>query len=347
MKKSEAIFGLLRIPVDGLAVFAALVLSYRLRTLNIDLIPGVQLLEPATTLPDLDAYISTFVIPGIIGFLAFACVLKLYTLLTTRSAWNEVGKVLLVSLLWLIAVIAWYFLVKKELFYSRILLLHSAFLIATFGIIGRVSVLMLQRAFLHCGIGVRSVVSIGDAAIVTLAKQTLTRDVRYRYLGHISTLADLKSLRKEKSIDLILQTDPDPKNSVTNSLIEYCRSEHIQYAFLPPVLAENPHQLLTDRLGLVPMLTFRPTPLDGWGHVLKRMFDLIGSTALIIILSPLLDLLPSPDIPGASDTVLLFRLSRECSVVFRRHIVAYTRAVAACHRSMNSRPQLQFPHTAG
>ncbi len=51
MKKSEAIFGLLRIPVDALAVFAALLLAYRLRQMNIDLIPGVQLLDPATTFP--------------------------------------------------------------------------------------------------------------------------------------------------------------------------------------------------------------------------------------------------------------------------------------------------------
>lgn len=284
MKKSEALFGILRIPVDALAVFSALVLAYRLRTLDIDLIPGVQLLEPATTLPALEDYVSLFVTPGILGFLFFGGCLGLYSLLTTRSAWNEVGKLFIASFLWLVAVIAWYFLIKKELFYSRMLLVHSAFFIALFGIIGRVSVLLLQRAFLHCGIGVRSVISIGGTDIVKLAKQTLTKDVRYNYLGHVSSLSALKT----KKIDLVLQTDPDPKNSTTNALIEYCRSEHIQYAFLPPVLAENPHQLQTDKLGLVPMLSFKPTPLDGWGRIFKRFFDIVGSIVLIIILSPIL-----------------------------------------------------------
>ena len=288
MKKSEAIFGLLRIPVDALAVFTALVLSYRLRTMNIDLVPRVQLLEQATTLPSLDAYLSTFVIPGMIGFLLLAGALKLYVLITTRSAWNEVGRLLLAAFLWLVAVIAWYFLFKKQLFYSRILLVHSAFFIALFGILGRVSVTLLQRAFLHAGVGVRAVVSIGDATIVNAAKNTLTRDVRYRYLGHVKTLAELRTIQKDHHIDLILQTDPDPKNAATNTLIEYCRSEHIRYAFLPPVLAENPHQLLTDRLGLVPMLAFKPTPLDGWGRVTKRLFDVIGSVILIVLLSPIL-----------------------------------------------------------
>ena len=53
MKKSEAILGLLRIPLDALAVLAALLLSYRLRQGSIDLIPRVQLLEPPQSLPPL------------------------------------------------------------------------------------------------------------------------------------------------------------------------------------------------------------------------------------------------------------------------------------------------------
>lgn len=287
MKKAEAVFGLLRIPVDAIAVFAALLLAYRLRELNIDLIPWVQLLEPATTLPPVPEYVSTFVLPGILGFLFFGGCLSMYALLATRSAWNEVGRLLIASFLWLVAVIAWYFLVKKQLFYSRMLLVHSAFFIALFGIVGRVSVLLLQRAFLRCGIGVRRVVSVGEKLLVKAAKTTLTEDVRYKYLGHISSLAELKKLC-EGGVDLVLQTDPDPKNAATNALIEYCRSEHIGYAFLPPVLAENPHQLRTDKLGLVPMLKFRPTPLDGWGRVTKRTFDIVGSLALLIVLLPFL-----------------------------------------------------------
>lgn len=291
MKKAEAVFGLLRIPVDSIAVFAALLLAYRLREFNIDLLPGIQLLEPATTLPPLPAYISTFVVPGILGFLFLGACLSMYALLATRSAWNEIGRLLIASFLWLVAVIAWYFLVKKQLFYSRMLLLHSAFFIAVLGMVGRIAVLLLQRAFLHCGIGVRRTVSIGQQALVKAAKATLIRDVRYHYLGHFSSLNEVKNLHKDHAIDLVLQTDPDPKNAATNALIEYCRSEHIGYGFLPPVLAENPHQLQTDRLGLVPVLSFRPTPLDGWGRVFKRLIDIVGSVVLLIILSPLLALL--------------------------------------------------------
>lgn len=288
MKRSEAIFGLLRLPVDAAAVLAALLLAYQLRLLNIDLIPWVQLLEPAQTIPPLDTYLETFVLPGIGAFLGLAATLGLYALITTRSSWNEVARVFIVSFLWLVAVIAWFFLVKKQLFYSRMLLLHSGFFIAVFCTLGRASVTLLQRACLASGIGVRSVVSVGREALVKHAKQTLERDVRYRYLGHKRTLASVQKLRSAQSVDLIIQTDPNPRSSVTNKLIEYCRSEHIGYAFLPPVLADNPHQLLVDHLGVVPMLKFSPTPLDGWGRVLKRVFDIVVSLLALLVLSPIL-----------------------------------------------------------
>lgn len=285
MKKSEAMFGLLRIPADLCAVLAAASLAYHLRTQNIDLIPGVQLLEPAMTLPPLSEYFANFVIPGIAAFVIIAATLGLYALITTRSAWSEMGRVLIAGFLWLFTVIAWYFLVRKQLFYSRILLLHSAFFLVLFAATARTTVLLLQRAFLRCGIGVRLVVSLGQHALVSSAEQTLREDVRYRYLGHRKNLAELQH---DDAIDLVVHTDPNPNSTETDALIDYCRSQHIGYAFLPPVLAENPHQLRTDRLGLLPLLSFHPTPLDGWGRVLKRVFDLVGSIVLIALLLPLI-----------------------------------------------------------
>jgi hypothetical protein len=48
MKKSEAIFGVLRVPLDVFAMFAALMLGYRLRQLNLHIIPGLDLADAAS-----------------------------------------------------------------------------------------------------------------------------------------------------------------------------------------------------------------------------------------------------------------------------------------------------------
>lgn len=287
MKRSEILFGVLRIPTDAIAVFAALILSYRLREARIDLIPGVQLLEPAQTLPPLPVYLDTFVFFGILAFLLIAACFSLYALRTTRSAWNEVGRLIVTSLVWLTVIIGWYFLVRKQLFYSRILLVHSGFFIALLTIFGRAAITVLQRAFLKVGVGVRAVITLGTHPIVESAKSTLKEDIHYNYVGHLETLQNLQSVLQRTHIDLIVQTDPNPGNDETNKLIDYCRSHHIDYAFLPPVLADSPHQLFIDRLGLVPMIRFQPTPLDGWGRIIKRIFDICVSLILLIILTPI------------------------------------------------------------
>ena len=288
MKRSEAIFGLIRIPLDAIAVFAALVLSYRLREMNMDLVPTVELLDPASTLPPVWIYLEDFVTPSIASFILFCAALGLYALQTTRSAWSEVGRILLAALLWLVGIMAWYFLVQKQLFYSRVLLLHSTAFIALFVTVARGSLTVIQRRMLQSGIGVRAVVSVGRQKLTRTAKETLENDIRYAYLGHVGDLDELEKLEKKRELDLVLQTDPNPESESTMNLIEYCRSRHIGYAFLPPVFADVPHQLEVERLGLLPMIRFQPTPLDGWGRIFKRIFDVLLSLALIVVLSPIL-----------------------------------------------------------
>jgi exopolysaccharide biosynthesis polyprenyl glycosylphosphotransferase len=285
VKRSEIVFGAVRIPLDALAVAAAMWLSYRLREANIDLVPGVQLLDPASTLPPFGAYFSSFIAPSAIAFILFCASLGLYSLQSTRSAWSEIGKTIIAGLLWLVGIMAWYFLVQKQLFYSRVLLLHSTFFIVLFASFGRAALTVLQRSFLRKGIGVRLVVSVGRQKLAVSTRNTLERDVRYNYLGHVADLAALEQLKQHDTLDLVLQTDPNPDSEDTLLLIDHCRSQHIGYAFLPPVFADVPHLLTVERLGLLPMIRFQPTPLDGWGRVSKRLFDIVASIIAITILA--------------------------------------------------------------
>ncbi len=291
MKKSEAIFGLLKIPLDALAMGIALLLSYHLRSSAIDLVPGIRLLEPAKSLPSLHYFLTAFVGPDILLFIVLAAVLGLYSLRSTMSAWVEIGRIIVASLLWIVLVNAWFFLVLKELFFSRALLLEATVFTIVFAIILRSVLTLIQRSLLKKGIGKVFVVSVGAQALTDYAKATLKHDVHYAYLGHLPDLEALKRILYQRPIDLVVQTDPNPRSSDTVTLINYCRSHHVGYGFLPPVLVEVPHQLRVERLGLLPLMRFQPTPLDGWGRVTKRVFDIVGSALLIIILSPILLLL--------------------------------------------------------
>jgi exopolysaccharide biosynthesis polyprenyl glycosylphosphotransferase len=314
-------FGVARVPLDALAAAAALLFAYRLREANIDLIPNVQLLEPAHTLPLMSQYLLMFVLPSIIVVIVLAAVLGLYTLRLTLSAWTEIGKILLVAVLWLICVTAWYFLVLRTLFYSRVLLFQATFFLAFFLTLLRMSLLLLQRSLLREGIGKLLVVSVGSRALASPAKDTLLHEPHYHYLGHLETLENLKRFERKQRLDLVIQTDPNPGSEETIALINECRSHHIGYGFLPPVLAEVPHQLQVERLGLLPLIRFQPTPLDGWGHIAKRTFDLLASALLLVLLSPIFALIAIAIILDTGTPVLY--VSMRIGAHGRRRIRAY------------------------
>ncbi len=287
MKRIEVLFGVLRVPLDALAVTLSLVISYRLRMAGVDLFP-LALLSESANLPDLHAYLLSFVLPSVVVIVLLAASLGLYTLRSTVSAWGEVWWVCVLNALWLTFVIGWYALVLREFFPSRALLLYGVVLNVVLITLVRAALTLVQRSLLRAGVGRREAVSIGTVPLAAAARDTLARDINYWYLGHLADLEGLKRLGHQHSVDLVLQTDPNPGSRETLALIDYCRSHHIGYAFLPPVLADVPHQLRVERLGLLPLVRFQPTPLDGWGRVAKRLFDIVLSALLIVILSPLL-----------------------------------------------------------
>ncbi len=288
MKRSEILFGLLKLPIDILMVFSGISMAYRLRKAGIDLIPHISLTSGPPQLPEFSYYLSHFALAVIVLYVALLAILGLYALRITLGVWREMGRILLVSLLWLGLIISWYFLVQKQLFFSRLLLLQAVVLVTLLVIIGRSMVVLLQRACLRRGIGIRRVVSFGSQKLPEVLQRTLDKDDRFKYLGHVASLHGLIHEEKHRSVDLVLHTDPHPSSLETIQLINHCRNFHIAYSFLPPVFADVPHQLVIGRLGLVPLLSFQPTPLDGWGRVFKRAFDLVVGLSLLIVLSPLL-----------------------------------------------------------
>lgn len=285
VKKLDISLGIARMPTDVLALTAALLLSYRLREANIDLIPNVNLLDVATTLPNFSTYVHTFVLPATVVFVLLAGIARLYVLRVHFSALQEFQRVVIVAFCWFIGIMTWYFLVQKQLFYSRILLIHSLVFITVFVTAGRLAIRILKHALLRHGIGAIKVLSVGAIPLPPAGMAMLTLEPRYVYQGHLDSFENIDLIRTTRP-DLVLQTDPAAASKATISLIDYCRSEHIDYAFLPPVFADVPHRLHIQRVGTTLLIRFEPTPLDGWGKVLKRMFDIVGSLLLLTILSP-------------------------------------------------------------
>jgi exopolysaccharide biosynthesis polyprenyl glycosylphosphotransferase len=152
----------------------------------------------------------------------------------------------------------------------------------------RTAMILFQRRLLQSGIGVRTVISCGGRGLPESVSKDLQRDIRYKFLCHAEKLDGVEKIHTTTPIDLVLHTDANPESSETSTLINFCRSHQVGYAYVPPVFAEVPHQLSISTIGLVPVLKFEPTPLDGWGRVMKRVIDLIVGFLMLVLLSPLL-----------------------------------------------------------
>ncbi len=110
LKPLELLFGLLRFPVDLLLAIAAFFLAYQTR-LNTDLIPGIQLPVSLSTFPEYSEYL-TFTIIASLGLVMLFSMFGLYRLKRPEPLHKQLSKVFLASLIWLFAIITYYFLLR-------------------------------------------------------------------------------------------------------------------------------------------------------------------------------------------------------------------------------------------
>lgn len=97
----------------------------------------------------------------------------------------------------------------------------------------------------------------------------------------------LKLKIEKLKIDDIVQTQNQANRELSEFLEGLAREQGITLHFIPDLYEISIARLDLDSYGGVPLLTVKKTSLDGWGRIYKRIFDLIISGILLIILSPL------------------------------------------------------------
>jgi len=305
MKKSEIIFGVLRLPIDFLVTMGAFWLAYTIRPFT-DLIPGVHFEFLPEMLPSIPEYFWFSL--GASAFLVFLFVINsLYSLKSTDSFGKAIFKVGFLVSAWLMFIISYYFLVVHQLFFSRISLAHIWFFTLVFITFGRVLIFSLQSFLLRFDIGKRKVLFIGANDLADQCYCFLQKDPHYEVIGALSdtqysrkkgcikiigTLSSLKQIIKKYHIDEIIQSEQDIRNTEAGDLLAFCRSRQIRYRFIPDLLRLQRTHVNIEMLDDVPLISLQQTPLEGWGHVYKRIFDIVFSSILIILLIPIWIIVP-------------------------------------------------------
>jgi lipopolysaccharide/colanic/teichoic acid biosynthesis glycosyltransferase len=99
-------------------------------------------------------------------------------------------------------------------------------------------------------------------------------------------LTELERLFSHGHIDEILQADPQASDDVNLKLVEFARSKGLQFSFVPNLFEVQRNIVETQTVDGVPVISLKNTPLDGWGKVIKRIFDILAASLCLLMTSP-------------------------------------------------------------
>ncbi len=299
MKRSELLFGFLRLPMDFLMSLSALLLAYKLRQIS-DFIPYIQLPLDLTTFPPFPEFKKLAAI-GSLVYISILGLIKGYSFKNTTRFLPEIKKVLYASLIWLMSVIFYYFLIRQFPF-SRLALIYSWLIAVLLICLGRFFLKIIQRALLYFGIGKRKILIIGYNQIAHQILKSLKVLPTYIVIGVLDneseiflkkgikilgSIEDLEKIVEKYKVEEIIQTKDNLPKRRNLDILNYCRTHHIQYHFIPDLLEIQHTNIQVEAISGYPLISLKPTPLDGWGKIVKRLYDLIFALIALIFLSPL------------------------------------------------------------
>lgn len=294
-KRSELLFSFLLLPIDFLAILSAFIAAYIIR---------VKLDERPVAYPlGIEFFLQVFLLIIPVWILIFALT-GLYSQSSLRGRLQEVGKVFVAVSGGVMFMILVDFVSTEPIFPSKAMPIYAYGIALVTVVAGREIVRAIQRSLFRAGIGAYQTIIVGSGTIAQRVIQELapTAKTGYKVIGVLdsakgaqarmkplrvdSSLTNLRNRLKGAHIDEIIQADSTLSQEEVLELVQYAANNHITYRFVPNqfgIFATN-SELST--LAGVPMVAVKPTPLDGWGRIVKRIFDLVSATFGLIMLAP-------------------------------------------------------------
>jgi len=154
---------------------------------------------------------------------------------------------------------------------------------------------LIQRALFKYGIGVHQVVLVGNSKTTDnliyyfSSKKSSGYEVVKRFRDFsIETANELAEFLKTKEVDEIMQSDPKLSKPEILRLYDFADEHHLTFKYAADLLGAKVLKTEVREMAGIPIVEVKKTPLDGWGRIIKRIFDIILAVFLIIFFSPLM-----------------------------------------------------------
>ncbi|MFI5144304.1 MAG: undecaprenyl-phosphate glucose phosphotransferase [Ignavibacteria bacterium] len=104
-------------------------------------------------------------------------------------------------------------------------------------------------------------------------------------LGTYSVFADVV---RENNIRTILVTIPSAESEMLYELLHRCEGENVEFLLVPDFLEMLTSSVRVQEIDGIPFLKIKSIPMNFWNNMLKRAFDILFSSIVLSITSPLL-----------------------------------------------------------
>lgn len=287
MRRLDLTFTALLLPLDFLAFCAAGITAYSLRTSQIFL-EIRPILQEIPFLP----YMAAMGVFSLV-WMALFMMAGLYST-RLRRAWNELGRIALACTAGVALIIVTIFF-RREWTASRFIVLALWPLTIMYLSAGRLILRAIRKRLLAAGYGHRRVVIIGqnkvaeDIAGLYRNSPTLGFSVvRVFRSWSETTLQEMRRLVKKSEVDGILLAEPSLSKEKALDVIAFSEEQHLSFHYLADLFAARFTRIEMSTAGGIPMIEVKRTPLDGWGRIAKRVFDIGVSSLILVLVSPLL-----------------------------------------------------------
>lgn len=279
---------------DLLALIAAFVGAFVLRVSLSD----VPIANPISAL----AYLQIFLTLLPFWILIFA-LLGLYNTSIYEKRFSELGRLLVGSFIGLLFVVFYDFVTPEPTFPAKLVPIYAFVLAFVFLVALRNLARAIRTLLFGFNVGLTNILIVGNTAISEELWQSLwdSRRSGYRVLGivgdrrrpyhadYVNFNEALEAIRHKGAMHGIIQTELYSAEERNREILDYAQEHHISYRFIP-----GNTELFVGNIDVelfrssVPVIAVRQTPLFGWGRVVKRLFDLLFGTILLMVALPVM-----------------------------------------------------------
>lgn len=358
MKKDVGlIFHVFLIFADICAIVLSFFVAYLVRT-HLDQRPFYFVANPVEFVTSM-----LFLLPMYIIILA-AFGLYRKSIFLDKNRWSEIGRLLLASIVGIMAIISYDFFFQIDLFPVRVMALYAILtcfisLCVFRGIVraARNQILKHRRATLRAVIVGNSknteylanyIAAFPESGFTfagaVAAAKYIPKDLRRKQYSSLK-----EALRRGKP-DVIFQTDERRTEYVYRQAV----NRHLLYYFVPSSAMLTSQMGQLELVGDTPAILVRVTPLSGSAKVAKRLCDIIISlVALVFAAIPmliiwLLEKLSDPKAPAIYASIRLSRYNRKVKIYkFRSMVPEYSNLTPEEAFTKMGKPELIKKYRAG